>query len=116
MLRFLADENFNNAILRGLSVRAAHVDIVRVQDVGLYGAADPAVLAWAAEHGRALLTHDVRTVPDFANCRVGRGEPMCGVFVVRDRTLVGPIIENILLLAECSIEREWENRVVFLPL
>lgn len=116
MLRFLADENFNNDILRGLASRGAHVDIVRVQDVGLYGADDPNVLAWAAEHDRALLTHDVRTVPDFADGRVSRGESMCGVFVVRDRNLIGPIIENILLLAECSYDGEWDNRVVFLPL
>ncbi len=116
MLRFLADENFNHHILRGLASSAAHVDIVRVQDVGLYGADDPEVLAWAAKHGRALLTHDVRTVPDFANRRVSRGESMRGVFVVRDRNLIGPIIENIVLLAECSVEGEWENQVVFLPL
>ena len=116
MLRFLADENFNNGILRGLVSRKAPVDIVRVQDVGLYGADDPAVLSWAAQHGRALLTHDVRTVPDFANGRVSRGESMSGVFVARDRNLIGPVIENILLLAECSHDGEWENKVVFLPL
>jgi len=46
MHRFLADENFNNDILRGLASRAAHVDIVRVQDVGLYGTDDPTILAW----------------------------------------------------------------------
>ena len=116
MHRFLADENFNNDILRRLASRAAHVDIVRVQDVGLYGTDDPTILAWAAEHGRALLTHDVRTVPDFANSRVSSGEAMRGVFVVRDRNMIGPIIENILLLAECSQEGEWENKVIFLPL
>jgi hypothetical protein len=41
---------------------------------------------------------------------------MPGVFVVRDRNLIGPIIENILLLAECSFEGEWEQQVIFLPL
>jgi hypothetical protein len=44
MLRLLADENLNNAILRGLRLRNPDLDIVRVQDVGLSGAEDPAVL------------------------------------------------------------------------
>src|SRR5580692_6466417 len=108
MLRLLADENFNNDILRGVASRAAHVDIVRVQDVGLYGADDPTVLVWAAEHDRALLTHDIKTVPDFANYRVENGQLMPGVFVVRDLKLVGPIVDDVILLAECSFDGEWE--------
>lgn len=47
MLRFLADENFNNQIVRGVLRRNANVDIVRVQDVGSSEADDPTVLEWA---------------------------------------------------------------------
>jgi predicted nuclease of predicted toxin-antitoxin system len=62
MLRFAADENFNNNIIRGLLRRQPELDIVRVQDVGLRGADDPTVLEWAAQEGRILLTHDVATI------------------------------------------------------
>jgi hypothetical protein len=48
----LADENFNNDIIRGVRRRLAGVDIVRVQDVQLSGADDPTVLEWAAENQR----------------------------------------------------------------
>lgn len=54
---FLADENFNGAVVRGLLRQVPSVDIVRVQDVGLSSAEDPAVLDWAAREGRVLLTH-----------------------------------------------------------
>ncbi|MEJ6487317.1 DUF5615 family PIN-like protein [Nostoc punctiforme UO1] len=47
MLRFLADENFNNQIVRGILRRNSNVDIVRLQDVGLTEADDPTVLEWA---------------------------------------------------------------------
>ena len=57
MIRFLADEDFNNDLLRALRRRRPVVDVVRVQDVGLSGRPDPDVLAWAAEQGRVLLTH-----------------------------------------------------------
>jgi predicted nuclease of predicted toxin-antitoxin system len=55
MLRFLADENFNTNVVRGLLRRQPDLDIVRVQDVGLSGADDPTLLAWAAQHGRIIL-------------------------------------------------------------
>ena len=51
MLRFLADENFNNQIVRGVLHRNSDVDIVRVQDVGLAEADDATVLEWAAQNG-----------------------------------------------------------------
>jgi hypothetical protein len=48
MLRLLADENFNGDIVRGLMLRQPGLDLVRVQDVGLAGADDSDILAWAA--------------------------------------------------------------------
>lgn len=73
MIRLLADENFNASIVRGLLRRVPQLDLVRAKDVGLGGADDPTVLAWAAQDGRVLLTHDVRTVTRFAWERVIRG-------------------------------------------
>ena len=48
-MRWLADENFNNDILRALFRRNPAIDVVRVQDIGLMGIDDEALLAWAAE-------------------------------------------------------------------
>jgi predicted nuclease of predicted toxin-antitoxin system len=62
VLRLAADENFNNDIFRGLLRRMPALDIVRVQDAGLSGADDPAILEWAAQQGRILLPHDVSTI------------------------------------------------------
>lgn len=76
-LSFLADENFDGRVFRALTRRS--VDIVRVQDVGLSAADDPAVLAWAASAGRILLTHDRKTMPDLARDGVAAGEPIPGV-------------------------------------
>jgi len=66
MLRLLADENFNDDIVRGLWLRQPDLDMVRVQDAGLAGADDPDVLAWAALNHRIVLTHDRATM--FALC------------------------------------------------
>lgn len=116
MIRFLADENFDNDIVRGVLRRNSQVDIVRVQDVGLIGEDDPIILEWAAGENRILLTHDVRTVTDFAYERVVGGLPMPGVFEVNKELAIGTAIEEILLIAECSLENEWEGQVRYLPL
>jgi predicted nuclease of predicted toxin-antitoxin system len=116
MLRLLSDENFNGDIVRGLLRRRSDLDIVRVQDVGLLEADDPLILEWAATQGRILLTHDRATVPDFAYERVAAGQPMPGAFVVDNLMPIGHAIDELLLLAECSLPGEWDNRVLYLPL
>jgi len=116
LLRLAADENFNADILRGLLRRKPELDIVRVQDVGLSGADDRAVLEWAAEEGRVLLTHDVSTLTRYAYERVEAGNPMPGVFEVSRSVPIGVAIEDILLIAECSLEGEWEGQIRYLPL
>lgn len=116
MLRLATDEDFNNRILRGLLRRRPDLDIVRVQDAGLVGKGDAEVLEWAALEGRVLLTHDVTTVNQYVNERVAAGLPMPGVFEVSQQTPIAQAIEDILLLAECSLEGEWEGQIRFLPL
>src|SRR2546421_1705860 len=112
MLRLLADENFHGDIVRGLLLRQPDLDLVRVQDVGLGGAEDPDVLAWAAENDRILLTFDRSTMADHAYERVVSGEVMPGLFILNDRFPVGRAIDEILLMAECSEQHEWSSRVV----
>lgn len=116
MLRLATDENFNNDILRGLIRRNADLDIVRIQDVGLSGKDDPTVLEWAAQENRVLLTHDVSTITDYAYQRVREGKPMPGVFEIGRGVSIGKAIEDILLLAEYSLEGEWEGQIRYLPL
>jgi hypothetical protein len=116
MLRFLADEDFDNDIVRGMLRRLPSLDIVRVQDVGLSGAIDPRVLEWAAQESRVLITHDVSTMTAHAYIRVSNDLPMPGVFAVSQLAPIGQVIEDLLLLAECSLPGEWEGQVRYVPL
>ena len=116
MLRLAADENFNGDIVRGLLRRNPKLDIVRVQDVGLSGADDPSVLQWAADQGRVIVTHDISTLAKHAFDRIAAAQPMPGVFEVQSVAPVGQAIDDLILLAECSVDGEWEGQVRFLPL
>jgi hypothetical protein len=116
MVRLAADENFNRDIVRGLYRRKPDLDLVRVQDVGLSGAADATVLAWASAEGRIVVTHDVSTMTRFANERIAAGLLMPGLIEVHRFVPIGRAIEDLLLIIECSAERELEGRILYLPL
>ncbi len=116
VIRFAADENFDNDIVRSIRRRNPDIDIVRVQDADLLGADDPTLLEWAAREGRIFLTHDAATFTAHAYNRLRNGLSMPGVIQVRSGSLPGQPIEDILLLAECCLETELEGQVLYLPL
>lgn len=116
-VRLLLDENFNNPIRVGLMRARPDLDMVRAQDVPeIYGKDDIILLEWAAQEGRILLTHDVRTVTAYARERVATGKPMPGVIEVNRSASVGTLVEEILLWLEASNPGELENQIVYVPI
>jgi predicted nuclease of predicted toxin-antitoxin system len=113
MLRLLADENFNNDIVRGVRLRDSKIDFLRAQDVGLKEVEDLEVLAWAADNDRIVVTHDRATMPDFAYQRIVAGLAMPGVFVLNDRLPIREAIDE-LVSACLRLQRlaglEWASR------
>jgi hypothetical protein len=115
-VRWLADENFRGAIVRGLLRRSSGLDIVRTQDVPqISGAEDSFVLDWATRNDRVVLTHDVSTM--IPAMREQLLTSRCAPIVfVPDSLPVGQAIEEILLLDECSSGSDWASGVIYLPL
>jgi len=116
MWHLLADENFNGEIVRGILRRQPDLAVSRVQDLGLRGAADEDLLAYAEQNHLILVSHDFATLAELAYQRVGRGERMSGVFLLSDDLPVGIAIQELLLLTNCSAAEEWDGLVVYLPL
>ncbi|MBP6787457.1 MAG: DUF5615 family PIN-like protein [Candidatus Promineofilum sp.] len=116
MIKFLADEDFNNRILRGLLRRQPGLDILRIQDTSLAGTPDSVVLEWAAQQDRVLLTHDVSTMTKHAYARLRLGKKMAGIIEVSQSVAIGSVIDDLLLIAGTSTPEEFENRVEYLPL
>jgi predicted nuclease of predicted toxin-antitoxin system len=117
MIRLLADENLNYDIVRGVVRRRPTLDVVRVQAVGLSEAGDPEVLAWAAKEQRVVLTHDVNTMTRVGIERITLGEHMAGLFIVHQQSMtLSVIIDDLILLDECSDTSEWFGRNLYLPL
>jgi hypothetical protein len=79
--------------------------------------ADPEILAWAAREQRVVLSHDVNTMTAFAMKRLTLGDPMAGLFIVhQESAALSKIIDDILLLDDCSETDEWSGQIQYLPL
>lgn len=115
MLSVLADENFSHRILRGIKLRAGNLDVLIAQNVGLGGTKDAALLAWAADERRIVLTHDRQTIPKHAYERIRSQQPMPGVIVVSDTMPVGEAVESLTIYLECGAAEDFEDLVIFLP-
>lgn len=72
--RFLADHNFNQDIVDGLTRREPAILIMLASEVDMQESSDPELLEFAARADLLVLTHDLKTMPGHAYER-GRGGP-----------------------------------------
>jgi Domain of unknown function (DUF5615) len=115
-MKFAADENLDNDIVRGLRRRLPNIDLLRVQDSEVFRADDPTVLEWCALEQRILLTHDVRTITKYAYARLEAGLAMPGVFEISKRLPIQAVLQDLELIAMCSLPEDWDGGVWYLPL
>lgn len=116
MLRLVADENFNDDVLRGLLQLEPRLDVVRVRDCNLEGATDPELLEWASRESRIIISHDRRTLAPFAYERVRLGLSVYGVFIVDDWMPIAGAIGDLFIAPCCSNDGEWMDQVLYIPL
>jgi hypothetical protein len=102
MLPVLAAENFSHRILRGIKLRIKNLDLVGAPRAGLRGVSNPALLAWAADQRRIVLTHDRQTIPRYAYDRIRSHQPLPGIIVVSDTVPTGEAIEVLAMYLECG--------------
>ena len=75
MLDFGADQNFDMNYAEAVWNLNREIHIRHVSEDGISDAVDDQILEWASAHGLVLLTHDRRTIPNFAYQRLGQGLP-----------------------------------------
>jgi len=103
----MADENLHYDIVRGILRRAPDFDIVRAQDLPeVSGQCDLALLSWAAQDDRIVLTHDVSTMVPAMQEQRRQGLRCAAIVLVPDSLPIGAAIEDILLLEDCAVEAD----------
>lgn len=113
-IRFQADNDLNETIVRALLRIAPQIDIQTAPALGLHGIPDEQVLALAAEEGRLLVSCDRRTMPfHFADFIANRTSP--GVFILSTRLTIGAAADWLHLFWETTEAEEHINTITYIP-
>jgi uncharacterized protein DUF5615 len=116
-VKWLADENFRNAIIRGILRQTPTFDIIRAQDIPqVSGKDDRALLEFATSEGRIVVTHDLSTMIPAMRSQMAHQRRCAPIVFVPDMLPVGAAAEDILLLDECAREADWAAGVIYIPL
>lgn len=112
---FLADANFDLVILSAIKRREPAFDFQTGHEAGLAGLEDLDVLAVAAQAGRVLVTHDVRTMSRHFASFIEE-QISSGVLLVPQSLPRRDVVEDLLLMWVAMDSEEWMNRIMSLPL
>src|ERR1035438_6083496 len=115
MVRFLADASLRNAIVRGCLRREPTMDFLSANRANLEGVPDPAVLAFAAQQGRVLVTSDFKTMPGYFGEFLQGGGSSPGVFLVKQHAPIAEVIDSLVLVWAASGAEERRDRIVEIP-
>src|SRR5262245_29244280 len=113
--RFLADNDLNDAIVRGMMRREPAVGFARLRQFGLERNSDLDVLRFAARERWIVVSHDVSSMSSAAFELLADGEAMHGLLLVHQREPIGVIIESLILIWSASEAEEWIGLVERLP-
>jgi len=114
-VRFQADADLDERILRGLRRVAPEIDFRTASDAGLAGLDDPEVLRIAAGSGRILVSQDRRTMPaHFAKYLAGAQSS--GAILLREAIPISTAIDELVLIWGASDAEEWIGRLIWIPL
>jgi hypothetical protein len=113
---FVADEDFNARILRGLARLAPGLTLATIPSLGLAGINDRELLERAARERWVLLSHDARSMTAAARERLQRNLPLPGLIIVSQQAPIGAVVSDLFLLLEAATVEELDRRVIFLPL
>jgi len=114
-VRFQADADFNQDIVRAVRRRAPAIDFQTAPEAGLAGLEDNVVLERAAQEDRVLVSHDRRTMPHHFAAFVAV-RTSAGVVLVPKNLPIRQAVEDLLLIWEASEAEEWMNQIDSLPL
>lgn len=114
--RFQADADLRFEIVSGVLRREPTVDFQSAQQRLPDGTSDPQVLLAAANEGRIVVSHDVRTMPLHFRRFLEQHRTSPGVFLIPQAVTTSSAIEELVMIWAVSSRDEWQDHLVWLPL
>jgi hypothetical protein len=113
-IRFQADADLNEDIVKGVLRREPGVDFRTATGAGLRSLSDLEVLTISARESRVLVSHDRKTMPR-AYAEFLRTNSSPGLLIVSQKADLLTAIEDVLLVWIASDAAEWTNQMFTIP-
>lgn len=114
-MNFLVDENLSRRFVNALRRNIPTVNVVRVQDVELLGKDDTAVLDWAVENDRVLITKDRATIPPLVDERIENEVQSPNILIIRPNAELTAVLLMIETIINYSVPTDWQYPIRWIP-
>lgn len=116
MPQLLIDHNFDERVLRRLRPRISDIAILLARDVGLERTPDEQLLTEALLRDCIVLTHDASTVTPILREKMRIGDAVPRVIVVVTGADQSTAVNALEIVLRCSVESDWLNGPIWIPL
>lgn len=118
ILKYLVDENVIPAYPKQLRKQEPSLTVLVVGEPGapLKGTLDPDILVWCEQHDFILVTNDRRSMPVHLTDHINQGRHVLGIILLNPNLRIGQNLDELIFIALGSLEREYQDRIVHLPL
>lgn len=118
MLKYLMDENVNPVYVKQLRRREPELVTWAVgePDTPAKGTLDPEILIWCEVRGFTLVTNNRASMPVHLAEHLAQGYHVPGIFILNPGMSVGETLDELILIAEASFSKEYQDRVIHLPI
>jgi hypothetical protein len=76
---------------------------------------DPEILIWCEQQSFILATNNRKSMPPHLQNHLAQGRHVPGILVINPQMSVGETIDELLLIWGASEEKEYHDRISFLP-
>lgn len=114
-MNFLADENLSRRFVNAIKRHNMDINIVRVQEVGLLGMDDTAVLDWAVDKNHILITKDRATIPSLVAQRLAEDIPSPQILIIRPGAQLNEILNMVEAIVVYGRQTDWQYPVRWIP-
>jgi hypothetical protein len=114
----LLDENISPAVRNQLLFHEPSLQVACIGDKAApaYGTSDEKILKWIEQTGQILVSRNRRTMPVHLQKHLAAGGSIPGMLLLRRRTSMSELIEELLLIWHASHPEEFQNTIRYVPL
>ncbi len=117
-LKYLMDENVDPVYLKQLRRRKPDLVVWAVGEPSTpsKGTLDPDILVWCEVNNFILVTNNRTSMPVHLIDHLKENRHVPGIFILNVRMSIGETLDELILIAECSFEREYQDQIIHLPI